>query len=163
MVIADTSPLNYLVLIGSVEILPRLYQTVTITDRVLDELTHPEAPARVAAWAAQPPEWIKVGAMAYEIVETALADLGAGEQSVIALAEIHRPDVLLLVDDAKARSEAVRRNIATVGTLGILRDAASLGLVDLGEAFERLSRTNFRVRTSILKDVLRRHGNRGPV
>lgn len=39
VVIADTSPLNYLVLVDAVEILPRLYDRITIPDAVLAELT----------------------------------------------------------------------------------------------------------------------------
>ena len=35
IVIADTSPLNYLILVGADEILPRLYGRVTIPDVVL--------------------------------------------------------------------------------------------------------------------------------
>ncbi len=38
IVIADTSPLNYLVLIGEIEILSRLYQSVIIPEEVLKEL-----------------------------------------------------------------------------------------------------------------------------
>jgi hypothetical protein len=44
-VIADTSPLNYLILIGEVEVLAQLYGEVLIPDVVLAELTDSEAPA----------------------------------------------------------------------------------------------------------------------
>ena len=42
IVIADTSPLNYLVLIGEADILQRLYRRVVIPEAVLRELLHPE-------------------------------------------------------------------------------------------------------------------------
>jgi predicted nucleic acid-binding protein len=38
VVVADTSPLNYLVLIGQIEILRRLYGTVLVPPEVLAEL-----------------------------------------------------------------------------------------------------------------------------
>lgn len=48
VVIADTSPLNYLILVDAVEIPPRLYGRVTIPDIVLRELTDEGAPEEVA-------------------------------------------------------------------------------------------------------------------
>jgi len=51
VVIADTSPINYLILIGAIEILPRMYGRVTIPDVVLRELTDQEAPKEVSTWA----------------------------------------------------------------------------------------------------------------
>jgi predicted nucleic acid-binding protein len=44
VVIADTSPLNYLILIGEVELLARLYTEIVIPDVVAAELGDPEAP-----------------------------------------------------------------------------------------------------------------------
>jgi hypothetical protein len=38
VVVADTSPINYLVLIGQIEILPRLYSTVLVPPEVVAEL-----------------------------------------------------------------------------------------------------------------------------
>jgi predicted nucleic acid-binding protein len=56
VVIADTSPLNYLILAGAIEVLPRLYGRVVIPDVVLAELTNEDAPMEVAEWAAMAPE-----------------------------------------------------------------------------------------------------------
>ena len=42
LVIADASPLHYLVLIGCSDILPALFETVFIPTVVRDELLHPE-------------------------------------------------------------------------------------------------------------------------
>ena len=46
VVIADTSPVNYLVLIGEIAILPRLYGQVLIPPEVLAELSDADAPLR---------------------------------------------------------------------------------------------------------------------
>jgi len=51
VVIADTSPLNYLVLIGQIEILRRLYGKVVVPAEVLLELDAPGAPVQVFNWA----------------------------------------------------------------------------------------------------------------
>ena len=60
VVVADTSPLNYLVLIEHVGILPRLYARVLIPPAVLSELTHPAAPRSVREFAANHPGWLEV-------------------------------------------------------------------------------------------------------
>jgi hypothetical protein len=56
--VADTSPLNYLVLIDRIRILPRLFEHVIVPAGVIGELQHPRSPPPVAAWAAHPPEWV---------------------------------------------------------------------------------------------------------
>jgi predicted nucleic acid-binding protein len=50
IVIADTTPLHYLVLIDRVQILPQLYGRVLIPLAVWDELQRPETPEAVRAW-----------------------------------------------------------------------------------------------------------------
>ena len=59
-VFADTSPLNYLILIGEVQVLPRLFGEVIIPTAVMTELFHPKAPAADAKWAVALPDWVKV-------------------------------------------------------------------------------------------------------
>ncbi len=60
VIVADTSPLNYLVLIGEVDLLARLYGKVLIPDIVAQELSHSEAPPEVLRWASHLPPWIEV-------------------------------------------------------------------------------------------------------
>lgn len=40
IVVADTTPVNYLVLLGHIEVLPALYGRVMIPESVRDELVH---------------------------------------------------------------------------------------------------------------------------
>ena len=44
VVVADTSPLNYLALIEIVDVLPRLYGTIVVPEEVLAELRASGAP-----------------------------------------------------------------------------------------------------------------------
>ena len=60
LVVADTSPIRYLVEIGQIVILPQLFETIFIPAVVYDELRHPSAPAPVRAWANSPPGWLEV-------------------------------------------------------------------------------------------------------
>jgi predicted nucleic acid-binding protein len=114
VVIADTSPLNYLVLIEAVEVLLRLYGRVVIPQPVLAELQHPDAPQRVKEWAALLLTWVEVVASGEFGIDSDLAELDAGEGPAIALAQAH-PDALLLMDDVRGRKEAERRHIPTIG------------------------------------------------
>ena len=60
VVVADTSPLNYLILIEAIELLPRLYGRIVIPVEVLNELIDGGAPRRVSEWATKLPEWVEV-------------------------------------------------------------------------------------------------------
>jgi predicted nucleic acid-binding protein len=48
VVVADTSPINYLVLIDEIGILPRPYHRIVIPEEVFIELVDEGAPPRVA-------------------------------------------------------------------------------------------------------------------
>jgi predicted nucleic acid-binding protein len=59
IIVADTSPINYLVLIKEIEVLPKLYGKIVIPETVREELLRPEAPEIVRIWTAQAPAWIE--------------------------------------------------------------------------------------------------------
>lgn len=153
VVIADTSPLNYLILIGHADVLPELFGEILIPQAVLLELQHPKAPGAVALWIAAPPPWLVVN-RTFPLPHGIDSGLDPGELEAIALAQEHRPDVLLLIDENKGREEAERRNIPTTGTLGVLDLAAGAGLLDLARALEALLRTNFHVGSRIIQRLL---------
>ena len=60
IVIADITPLNYLVLIEQSSLLPRLYGRVLIPLAVYEELQQEHTPALVRAWVANRPAWLEV-------------------------------------------------------------------------------------------------------
>ncbi len=60
IVVADTSPINYLVLIEQIGILPSQYTRVLIPPAVFDELTHPAAPNMVRDWTQNHPAWLEI-------------------------------------------------------------------------------------------------------
>ena len=85
MVISDTSPLNYLILIGADEILPQLYGDVAVATAVIKELHHADTPPAVIQWISTPPAWVRI-ARVRETYDEALNGLGAGERESIILA-----------------------------------------------------------------------------
>ena len=60
IVVSDTSPLCYLLLIDLIEVLPQLFGRVIIPQKVRDELSASAAPQVVREWIAQPPNWLEV-------------------------------------------------------------------------------------------------------
>src|SRR5438034_965556 len=129
IVIADTTPLNYLVLIDRADLLPQLFGTVLIPSAALDELQHPETPELVRTWIAAAPPWLQTQSLRSP-PDPALDYLDSGEREAIALAEELKADQLLL-DETDARREAARRKLPFIGTLGVLRRASRLDLTDL--------------------------------
>ena len=152
VVVADTSPVNYLVLIGQIEILPRLYKRILIPPAVLDELKHPLAPEPVRNWAAQPPGWLEV---LTPIGRVDIAQLDLGESEAIALATEMHVDVLL-IDEQAGRQEAIRRGLKVAGTLSVLDEADRAGLVDFDAAAARLRETSFRLSAAVLATIRER-------
>lgn len=50
VVVSDTSPLHYLILIGRDSVLEKLYGQVIVPPAVLQELDHSAAPPAISAW-----------------------------------------------------------------------------------------------------------------
>ena len=158
IVIADTTPLNYLVLIELAEILPQLYGRVLIPPAVWEEFQKPEAPEAVHAWIAQLPTWLEIRPVK-KSPDPEVQDLGAGEREAIALAEELHADRLIM-DDRAARHVARQRNLIVIGTLGVLAEAAECGLVDFSDVVARLQRTTFYVSPEVLNPLLERYGKK---
>ena len=148
IVIADTGPINYLILIGEIDVLPGLYHRVTIPLSVCEELGRPRAPEPVRTWIAQPPAWLEVCAPG-KSPDADLARLDAGERDAIPLAEELGADQII-IDEIRGRREARRRHIPFTGTLGVLAAGAEQGLLDLRSAVDRLRQTSFRISAEIL-------------
>jgi predicted nucleic acid-binding protein len=157
LIVADTSPLVYLVLIDHVDILPQLFETVLVPDAVHAELQNPLAPTLIQNWAAALPSWVEVKQVQNVPDDAALRSLGAGERAAIALALSIHAD-LVLIDERKGTQAAMNKGLDVTGTLGILQRAARQGLLNLADAFDRLKRTNFRYQPKLMDELLDQTG-----
>ena len=158
IVVSDTSPLNYLILTGYIDLLPELYGEVKVPPAVIEELTNPKAPERVRQWMGNLPGWIEVRAP--NAATSQLAGLGRGESQAIALAaEVHAD--LLLMDEAHARAAALAAGVDVVGTLGVLELASERKRLDFVEAVKRLKATNCRIAVHLYKEALERRSRGG--
>jgi predicted nucleic acid-binding protein len=156
IVISDTSPINYLVLIGEIELLPTLFGTIIFPQAVLSELQRVEAPPEVRTWLATNPTWLELRTAS--VIDTTIS-LGAGECEAISLAKEINAD-LVLIDDRKARLAAIERGLSVAGTLNILELASIKNLIELTGAFDKLQQTNFRVSQALLDETLEREAQR---
>ena len=153
IVVADTSPINYLLLIGQIDLLPRLFGEIIIPDAVRDELLDPGASPALHRWIAQPPPWLVVQTVS--VTDAALKALDPGEQAAITLAQTWPAD-LLIIDERRGRQAASDRGLSIIGTLGILDDAASQGWIDIAAAIARLQQTNFRISRQMIERLLQK-------
>ena len=150
LVIADTGPVNYLILIGEIDLLPRMFEQIALPVAVQAELSDPIAPLPVQSWIATPPAWL-------EIHDTAglpqVFGLDDGETAAIALTEFLRAD-LLLIDERDGYRVAQRKDLPVTGTLGLLDLAAERGLIDFADAIAKLEQTTFRRPEALLLETL---------
>ena len=158
LVMADTSPLHYLVLIEHTAIMPSLFGRVIIPPAVAEELQRPRTPTLVRAWMASPPAWLEMRPPQQPLVTTTLR-LGAGEREALSLARELQADLVLL-DDLEAREEAERHALAVMGTLRALELAAERGLLDFPAAITKLEATSFHMPAPLVQDMLARDAAR---
>jgi predicted nucleic acid-binding protein len=84
IIVADTSPINYLVLIGLQEILPTLFGQIIIPEGVLAELQAPATPSVVGQWIANRPQWLEVKKL-ITAPDLSLSHLDEGEREALHL------------------------------------------------------------------------------
>lgn len=157
LVVADTGPLHYLVLIGQVGVLDRLFGAVAVPATVAGELRHPNAPDAVRAWISCPPPWLSI--CDDPPAPAGLERLDPGERAVITLAETLAAG-LLLMDDREGVASAREQDFRVTGTLGVLMEAAAQTMLDLDSAFAALRATNFRGPPVLFDALLREHRKR---
>src|SRR6202041_3374704 len=107
-----------------------------IPPAVTAELAHVNTPAIVRAGISHPPKWLE-GVSLKQPIESALANLDAGEREAISLAA-ELQAILLLMDERDGVTNARQRRLKVVGTLAVVDIAADHGLVELQTMFERL-------------------------
>jgi len=161
VVVSDTTPIHYLILVGQVSILEKLYANIIIPPAVLSELRHASAPPPISAWAFRTPAWITVTAPAS--IPSELNGLGLGERQAIVLAKEIGADLILL-DDKVARRVAEGRSLKAKGTMGLVADAARANLLNFVETIEQLQRTSMHLDQNIVDQIIReyrrpQHGN----
>ncbi len=156
IVVSDTTPLHYLILLDQIHLLPELLGNFVIPEIVSRELQADKTPVKIKAFMAEPPEWLEIVSDT-GIIDEGLLEIDAGEREAILLAEQLGADGIL-IDDKAGRIAAIERGIFVIGTLGVLEIAAIDGLIDFKKEISRIQRLGFYVTKDLEKFFLERLG-----
>jgi predicted nucleic acid-binding protein len=147
VVVADTTPLNYLIVVHQAQILASLFGEVMIPEAVLEELRHPKAPVAVSRWLRELPAWLRITPVR-QVDET--VQLGKGETEAISLA-VEQHVKVVLMDERRGRVAAEARGLVPVGTLNLIDLADERGLLDGIAVLNDLRQTTFRADPVLLE------------
>jgi predicted nucleic acid-binding protein len=147
--VSDTSPLNYLILIDAVELLPRLFTEVYIPSVVAAELSRPQTPVSVREWIATQPRWIRIKE---PLVADHSLDLDEGEAQAILLAK-EMGIRSLLIDERKGFHVAESLGLEPIGLLGVLELCAAHRWINFDEHVEFLRATTFRFHERLIFQI----------
>jgi predicted nucleic acid-binding protein len=155
--ISNTSPLLYLYRIGGIDWLPQLFEEVWITEAVRNELRV----GRGRGYDVPNPEdypWLNVVNPKSIPSEWLVLDLGPGELAAIALG-LENPDRIVLLDDLLARRIAKAAGLQVWGTLKVLLEAKSHGLINTVKPYvSKLSDSGMWISAEIRKRILKLAG-----
>lgn len=159
IVVSDASPLIALAAVNQIELLRCLYGRVLVPEAVRREVVE-QNPGAPGAAQVQTAEWIQAEPVQDRILVEALRiELDRGEAEAIALAVERRAD-LLLMDERRGRSAAVRLGRRVVGVLGLLIEAKHKEhLPEVKPVLEALERdAGFRISRELYARVLAEAG-----
>jgi predicted nucleic acid-binding protein len=144
IIISDTSTLILFHKIGEFNLLQKVYVELMTTPEIAEE------------FGEELPDWIKIQEVSDKKYQKFLeTQVDYGEASAIALAT-EFDDVLLLLDDLKARKLAVQLKFNVTGTLGIIHKAKQLSLIErVKPLIEKLLLTDFRIADNIVQEILK--------
>jgi predicted nucleic acid-binding protein len=146
-IIADTSCLIVLSNIKELDILHRLYGSITITLEVASEYVH------------ELPGWIKIKTAKDKLMQLVLEmQIDKGESSSITLA-LEIPNSTLILDDYKARKIALHLGLTFTGTIGVIIKAKISGIIpSIKPLLRKIKQTNFRLTDEIELQALKEAG-----
>ena len=156
IVVSDASPIINLSIIGELELLRQLFETVVIPKAVYEEICI-KGKDKPGDKEVRQSQWIRVNTCEnQELAEKLSLILDKGEAEAIALA-IQLSSDLLLIDEKMGKRVARQYHLDTVGLLGVLLEAKQRGL--LGSVTNVMSRlrteANFRIGDDLFEEVRR--------
>jgi predicted nucleic acid-binding protein len=127
LVVVDTSSLLYLHQANNLDLLQKLYGTITVPLAVQEELEIGKQRGFDVPEVSSI-KWIHICSIASAILVPAAVDLGQGEAEVIALA-LETTNSLLVLDDLLAQRIASLYQLNYTGTLDVLVKAKQTGYI----------------------------------
>jgi len=144
IVVSDSSVLSGLAAIGELNLLPKLFGKITVTETICREAGHRNAPEGLREVFSSIPSWLEVVPDPSPYLEETVT-LDCGEASAITLAWQNCPASLLILDEKRGRKVASALGLKITGTAGLLMEAAATDLIDFDDALQRLSQVGFRL------------------
>jgi predicted nucleic acid-binding protein len=143
VVITDTSCLIVLTKLNVIDILQKMYSNIIVTPDIAKE------------FGETLPDWVKIMAVSNNKYQQILElTLDKGESSAIALA-LELVDVLLIIDDLKARKESLRLGLKITGTLGVLIKAKKSGyFFSIKYLLDKLTTIGFHISETLKNEIL---------
>lgn len=144
IIISDTSTLVIFQKIDELGLLKKNYKELVTTEEIASEYGEPL------------PEWIKICEVQDKKYQRFLeTQIDKGEASAIALSTEFE-EVLLLLDDLKARKLAQKLNIKITGALGIIHQSKNRGYIEkVKPVIDKLLATDFRISQNIIDEILK--------
>lgn len=159
MIVSNSSPLMNLAIVGHLEILRELFNTISIPEEVWSELTI-EGRDKPGTKEIIQASWIKrVPIKNMDLFQLLQRDLDDGESEAITLAVENRANLILL-DETDARNIAEFYRLPKVGIIGILMRAKKLGLIKEIKPILLLLRNkaNFWIKQDLYQKILSEMG-----
>ena len=120
--ICDTSPLIFLVKIGRINVLQKLYTSISIPPAVQSELYTNLSSDEILIRELIKQGSITVVTASPQSLEMVPEELGSGEEEALALMhDMHR--AILITDDSQARTYCRAHSFQVTGTIGVLVEA----------------------------------------
>ena|SRR5690625_3630217 len=144
VVISDTSTLIIFEKIDELNLLKKVYGELHTTVEVAEE------------YGSDIPDWIRVHSVSDRKYQSFLeTQVDSGEASAIAFAA-EFDDVLLLLDDLKARKLAIQLKFRITGALGVIHKAKQMTIInEVKPLIDKLLLTDFRIADNIIAEILR--------
>jgi predicted nucleic acid-binding protein len=143
VVIADTSCFILLDKIDEIQLLEKIFSSITTTQTIAEEFGKPL------------PDWVNVLSVQNKPYQHLLElEVDAGEASAFALS-VEYAHTLLIIDDMKARKLADKLLLNYTGTLGILLKAKELNIISfIKPVLSKIQLTNFRFSQKVFEEIL---------
>ncbi len=146
-VIADASCFIILFKIGELKLLSEIFDEIYTTVEIAEE------------FGFSLPSWVNIHPVNNKTYQQKLElELDRGEASALALS-LEIENVIVILDDYKARKLAERLGITYTGTLGLILRAKLEGIIpSVKELLEKIKKTNFHFSKDILSEILKEAG-----
>lgn len=159
VIVSDTGPLIALALVELLPVLPRLFSSVYVPDRVVLEATRDNTKpgAQAILCALEKGTLIRKSVKLSGVYKDLAELLDPGEAEALALAD--QLNAIALVDERRGRKVAAKHGIAITGTAAVLVKAKKTGEIDSVKPFlDKLMEIGYRLSPSLVSDVLRISG-----